>query len=128
MTKKELGNKGETAVCCYLQKYGYKIVRRNYSCRRGEIDIIAENAGTIAFVEVKSRKENSMVSGVDAVTYSKKLKIIKTAASYSYHNPLSKQARFDSAEVILRNDVPWAIRYYKDAFDMTGCDIMLSIK
>jgi putative endonuclease len=128
MTKKDLGNKGENAVCSYLQKYGYSILERNYSCPKGEIDIIAHNSDTIAFIEVKARKENSMVSGAEAVNYTKKLRIIKTAAWYSYANPLTKQPRFDIAEVILKNDVPSSIRYYKAAFDMTGSTVMLSFK
>lgn len=128
MTKRDLGNKGEDAVCRYIEKYGYSIVSRNFNCPKGEIDIIAENNDTIAFIEVKARKEDCVVSGAEAVNYSKKLKIIKTAAWYSYKNPLGKQPRFDIAEVILKNDIPSSIRYYKGAFDMTDCGIMLSFK
>ncbi len=128
MTRRELGNKGEDAVCRYIEKYGYKIVERNFICKKGEIDIIAENDDTIAFIEVKSRKEDSMVSGVEAVNYTKKMRIIKTAAYYTYQKPLVKQPRFDIAEVILKNNIPAILRYYKSAFDMTGSNIMLSFK
>lgn len=128
MTKRDLGNRGEEAVCRYVEKYGYKITARNFNCPRGEIDIIAESADTIAFIEVKARKEDCVVSGIDAVDYTKKRRIIRTAAWYSYGNPLSKQPRFDVAEVILKNDIPSAIRYYKGAFDMSDTGIMLSFK
>ncbi|MBP1564869.1 MAG: YraN family protein [Oscillospiraceae bacterium] len=128
MTKRDLGNKGEDAVCRYIEKYGYRIIERNFVCKKGEIDIIAENDDTIAFIEVKSRKEDSMVSGAEAVNYTKKMRIIKTAAYYTYKNPLTKQPRFDIAEVILKNNIPSLIRYYKSAFDMTDCNIMLSLK
>lgn len=128
MTKRDLGNKGEDAVCRYIEKYGYRIIERNFVCKKGEIDIIAENNDTIAFIEVKSRKEDSMVSGAEAVNYTKKMRIIKTAAYYTYKNPLTKQPRFDIAEVILKNNIPSLIRYYKSAFDMTDCNIMLSLK
>ncbi|MBE6842438.1 MAG: YraN family protein [Ruminococcus sp.] len=128
MTKRDLGNKGEDAVCRYIEKYGYRIIERNFVCKKGEIDIIAENDDTIAFIEVKSRKEDSMVSGAEAVNYTKKMRIIKTAAYYTYKNPLTKQPRFDIAEVILKNNIPSILRYYKSAFDMTDCNIMLSLK
>lgn len=128
MTKRDLGNKGEDAVCRYIEKYGYRIIERNFVCKKGEIDIIAENDDTIAFIEVKSRKEDSMVSGAEAVNYTKKMRIIKTAAYYTYKNPLTKQPRFDIAEVILKNNIPSVLRYYKSAFDMTDCNIMLSLK
>lgn len=128
MTKRDLGNKGEDAVCRYIEKYGYSIKARNYNCPKGEIDIIAENADTVAFIEVKARKEDCVVTGAEAVNHTKKMRIIKTAAWYTYKNPLSKQPRFDIAEVILKNDIPSAIRYYKSAFDMSDCGIMLSFK
>ncbi len=127
-SRRDLGGKGEDAVCLYLEKYGYTVVARNYICPRGEIDIIAENSDTVAFIEVKSRKENCLVSGIDSVGSTKKKRIIKTAAWYSYRYPLEKQPRFDIAEVILKNDIPAAIRYYKGAFDMTDCGIMLSFR
>ncbi len=128
MTRRDLGNRGEDAVCRYVEKYGYRVIARNFSCPRGEIDIIAENSDTIAFIEVKSRREDCIVSGIDAVDYTKKSRIIKTAAWYSYRSPLDRQPRFDIAEVILKNDIPSAIRYYKAAFDMTDSGIMLSFK
>ena len=128
MTKRDLGNKGEDVVCRYLEKYGYKVIERNFNCPKGEIDIIAETDDTIAFIEVKSRKEDCVVTGAKAVNNTKKMRIIKTAAWYSYKKPLTKQPRFDIAEVILKNDIPSAIRYYKSAFDMSNCGIMLSFK
>ncbi len=127
-TKRELGNRGEDAVCQYIRKFGYSIIERNFTCCKGEIDIIAQNDDTIAFIEVKARKEDSLVTGAEAVNYGKKLKIIKTAAWYSYKNPLEKQPRFDIAEIVLKNNIPAVLRYYKGAFDMSGCNIMLSFK
>ena len=67
MNSVEIGNIGEDYVCSYLIKQGYEIVERNYRIRGGEIDIIAVNNDYIAFVEVKSRKPNSMVGGFNAI-------------------------------------------------------------
>ena len=127
-SRREIGNRGEDAVCAYVEKYGYRVIARNYICPHGEIDIVAENSDTIAFIEVKSRKADCVVSGIDAVNRTKKRRIIKTAAWYTYRYPLEKQPRFDIAEVILKNDIPAAIRYYKGAFDMTDSGIMLSFR
>jgi len=127
MTSKEMGNIGEAAVCKYLIKKGYKIIERNFSYRGGEIDIIAQDKSTIVFIEVKARKRDCMVSGVEAVNRSKKKKIIKTAAYYSYKKPLKLQPRFDIAEVILEDEKAVAIRYYDEAFDMSGFNIMFSM-
>ena len=61
------GGEGEKRVANYLRQQGFAIVKRNYTCRYGEIDIIAENDEYILFVEVKTRKKDSLVSGEESV-------------------------------------------------------------
>ena len=56
MNNKILGNDGEKEATEYLIKNGYKIIERNFFCKRGEIDIIAKDGDTIVFIEVKTRK------------------------------------------------------------------------
>lgn len=51
--RRKAGNIGEDAVCGFLVRHGYEIIKRNFTVRGGEIDIIAEKADIIAFVEVK---------------------------------------------------------------------------
>jgi putative endonuclease len=48
------GLRGEEAAASWLAARGYSILARNFRCRGGEIDIIAEREGALAFVEVKS--------------------------------------------------------------------------
>ena len=120
MTKSEIGKLGEESVCTYLIERGYKITARNYRIKGGEIDIIAENGDYIAFVEVKSRKPDSMVSGFEAVNKRKRGLIIKTAADYccKYLNML--QPRFDVAQVIIDAGKVLSIDYILNAYDTTG--------
>ena len=59
MKRKELGNLGEKIALNYLQKENYRILERNFYCRQGEIDIIAQKQKEIVFVEVKTRTNNS---------------------------------------------------------------------
>ncbi|MDE5583526.1 MAG: YraN family protein [Ruminococcus sp.] len=120
MTASEIGKLGEEAVCEYLAENGYRIVKRNYRIRGGEIDIIAENDEYIAFVEVKSRKPDSMVSGFEAVNKRKKSLIIKTASDYCCKNPSELQPRFDVAEVIIDGGAVNSIDYIFNAYDTTG--------
>ncbi len=55
INKKSIGQKGEEIACKALEKEWYRIVERNFRCRQGEIDIIAEEKGVICFIEVKAR-------------------------------------------------------------------------
>jgi putative endonuclease len=126
MTSKEKGNMGENAVCGYLESYGYHIIERNFRIKGGEIDIIACNDEFIAFVEVKTRKKNSLVSAFDAVTFSKKKFIVRTASEYSCKFPLEYQPRFDIAEVIIEdNGCICEINYIENAFDTADYDYIL---
>jgi putative endonuclease len=54
MNTREIGNKGEDIACTFLSRKGFKVVARNYQRKWGEIDIIAQKAGKVHFVEVKS--------------------------------------------------------------------------
>lgn len=122
MNKRAIGNIGEESVCEYLTAHGYRIAARNYTIRGGEIDIIAENGEFLAFVEVKSRKPDSMVSGFDAVNSRKKGLIIRTASDYCVRFPNELQPRFDVAEVTIDRGRVLKIDYIENAFDTTGYD------
>ena len=124
MTKSETGKLGEESVCSYLLGMGYRIIARNYRIKGGEIDIIAENGDYIAFVEVKSRKPDSLVSGFEAVSKRKQGLIIKTAADYCLKHPNVWQPRFDVASVIIENGRVVSIDYVTNAFDTTGYNII----
>ena len=63
MTSAEIGSAGEKIAALYLEKKGYKILRRNFRVKGGEIDIIAENDDIISFVEVKSRSVHYISDG-----------------------------------------------------------------
>lgn len=51
---KDIGAKGESIVAKYLGNKGFRIIGRNYLKKWGEIDVIAEKAGKVHFVEVKT--------------------------------------------------------------------------
>ncbi|MCH5323886.1 MAG: YraN family protein [Eubacterium sp.] len=124
MTDKERkGRLGEDYTADFLIKKGCKIIARNYRKPCGEIDILAESGDKLLIVEVKTRKANSLVSGVEAVGYRKKGRIIAAAECYFADNGLELQPRYDIAEVtVTSGDEPRIIdfKYYKDAFDTTG--------
>lgn len=92
--KRFLGDIGENAAVRYLKRHGYKIIERNFSCRFGEIDIIAKDKEYLVFIEVKLRKSNDFGGALGAITPSKIEKIRKTANLYIMKNP-DIPVRFD---------------------------------
>lgn len=115
--RRKAGNIGEDAVCGFLVRHGYEIIKRNFTVRGGEIDIIAEKADIIAFVEVKTRTVGSMTSAEEAVDLRKQRLIITTAQAYLQNAAQPLQCRFDVAVVETEGGKVKKLRYYVNAFD-----------
>ena len=117
MDKKELGNKGESFAAEYYRKLGYSIASRNYSCRGGEIDIIAENEEYIIFVEVKTRSENALYQPSEAVDFNKQKRLTIAATKYLAETESEKQPQFDIFEVYTTNGRIFKVRRIENAFE-----------
>ncbi len=116
LNKKELGEWGEKLAVKYLKLKRYQIVERNYYCRLGEIDIIAEKSNYLVFIEVKTRRSSSFGLPQAAVNYRKKEKI-KSVASYylACHKNKNLQVRFDVISIMVKNKKP-QIEHFQGAF------------
>ena len=96
------GQAGENKACRFLKKEGYTIVEKNFRTRFGEIDIIADDRGTLCFIEVKSRSYNNYGTPGEFVDRRKIQKIEKTALGYIAKNNIkSADMRFDVVSVNL---------------------------
>ncbi len=125
MKKLEIGRFGEDHACELLKQKGFVIIKRNYHTRRGEIDIIAANEYYIMFVEVKTRKVNSLVTGEAAVNASKRKKIYFAAIDYLLKNPTDKQPRFDVIALTANTENEVNIiksEHYENVFGAEVCD------
>ena len=89
------GQDGEQAAVKYLLAKGYKLLKKNYSCRLGEIDIIFMHGKYIIFTEVKTRKSGSMISGLESIDNRKIRKLTLAASKYLSENRTELQPRFD---------------------------------
>jgi putative endonuclease len=114
--RQRLGADGESLACAELEKLGYRIVERNYRTRSGEIDIVAADADTIVFVEVKTKTDGSFGDPVEEVTPQKQQQIISMGEWYSTCclQP-DTPCRFDVVGVDL-SAIPPKITIYQDAF------------
>lgn len=113
MNKRQIGSKYEAIAASYMQEHGMKILRRNYYCRQGEIDLIARDEPYLLFVEVKYRKNLQGGYPAEAVTPLKQRRIIQAARYYLYeqHLPEDTPVRFDVVAILGDN-----IQYIRNAF------------
>ena len=114
MEKQRLGRQAELIAAAYLESQGYTICCHNYRAGRGEIDLIAERAGMLVFVEVKSRRSRRHGFPEEAVSSGKADKIAQTAQHYIESNDCQQDIRFDILSVEL--EPPYTISHFEDAF------------
>ena len=103
----------------YLRKKRFKIVAAGYSCRFGEIDLIAADRKFLVFVEVKLRKSADFAKAMEYVDRRKQDRIRVTASMYLSDNPTHLQPRFDVIEIYAPEGTATArpeIRHLEDAF------------
>ncbi|MFC5817333.1 YraN family protein [Nonomuraea harbinensis] len=80
--KNELGRHGEQLAADYLRAEGMTIIERNWRCRHGEIDIIAEDGPTLVVVEVKTRSGTSHGTALESVRPAKLARLRALAAKW----------------------------------------------
>jgi len=106
------GQGGETRATALLTREGYTIVERNYRCSLGELDIVARDGDVLAFVEVRSRADDSHGDAAEMVTRDKQHQVTRVAECYLLdRDPSDARMRFDV--VAITGD---AIELIKDAW------------
>ena len=114
MSTHSVGRQAEARAAKFLEeKYAYKILQKNYTCRLGEIDLIAEERGTLVFAEVRLRSGRGLFGGAaESVTAAKRARLIAAARLYLARRP-EADCRFD---VFLIDGEPQQVRWIRDAF------------
>jgi putative endonuclease len=97
-----LGRTGERLAMERLIAQGYRIVERNFRCRYGEIDLIAEQGADLVFVEVKTRRGTSHGLPEEAIVLVKQRKLVEVATYYlDLHSCADRSWRIDVVAVQL---------------------------
>lgn len=111
--KRDTGRRYEQAAARYLEQQGLRILERNYRCRQGEIDLIAQDGRVLVFVEVKYRKTAAKGEPAEAVTPLKQQRIRSVASYYLYSRRHGEDApcRFDIIGILGEE-----LRWIRDAF------------
>ena len=114
---KEFGRRGEGAAARYLERFGYEILERNWTCPAGEADIIARDCDTLVFIEVKTRSGISHGFPEEAVDAEKRARYEKIAAWYLRDcDFIDVSVRFDVIALLVVSDDRAFIKHYCNAF------------
>jgi len=112
---KQFGKLGEDIAAGYLERKGYKILVRNYTYARVEVDVVCEYNNEIIFVEVKTRTSDQMAYPEQAVGKAKQKNIRLAAESFLEENQITSSVRFDIIAVV-KNESKFEIEHFEDAF------------
>jgi putative endonuclease len=114
--KRHAGSGGEDVASAWLEAQGYRVVERNWRCRSGEVDLIVRRGSLTVFVEVKERRSGSHGRGLEAVTWTKRRRVVRAARLYAAARGLTDtDLRFDVVSVDGRE-----VRHEPGAFDVDG--------
>jgi putative endonuclease len=102
MKRRETGILGEKLARDYLKKQGYRILETNYNCPHGEIDIVAKQKDTVAFIEVRTKTGSQFGTPEESITRTKKGRMKASALHYlQTHDNLPQSWRIDVVAVEL---------------------------
>ena len=116
-----LGAEGEERAARYLTRRGYRILARNVRADGVEIDLVVGRAGTVAFVEVKTRRSRTHGAGEEAVDSRKRARLARGAAAWlREHGRFARRVRFDVIVCEPAANDALRIRHLAGAFDANG--------
>lgn len=113
-----LGRWSEKRCERFLKGHGLRTLTRNYRCKMGELDLVMVDAdGSIVFVEVRSRTQDSQVPPEATITSEKRAHISRTARLFLAVNKIEdRPLRFDVITLVLGRSGPPQIQYFPNAF------------
>ena len=106
------GARAEDRCAELLRAAGLLLIERNWHCRLGEIDLIAEDRGTLVFAEVRMRRAFAFGGAGESVTAAKRARLLAAAGLYLSRRPEAR-CRFD---VFLVDGPAGDIKWIRDAF------------
>ena len=96
---------GERLAAEHLTAKGYRIRERNFRTAAGEIDIVAEAGGVLAFVEVRCRRGSSMGTAAESLSPAKQRRMVEMAEAYGQaRENLPEQWRIDLIAIDFKSD------------------------
>jgi putative endonuclease len=91
------GRAAEDAALRFLQSMGCVLLRRNYRCRLGEIDLVVRDGDSLVFVEVRARDSDAYGGAAASIGRGKQRRLAAAARHFLMTHPQAARlpARFD---------------------------------
>lgn len=114
---RSLGRLAERRAESLLRARGLRLVVRNFVCRFGEIDLVMDDNGTLAIIEVRARGPGSLCNAAESVSRTKQTRIISATRYLLAGRPglAERPVRFDVV-AISESHGDNAITWIRDAF------------
>ena len=117
MDRAVLGKAGERAAAKYLRRRGYRILKHNYRCQLGEIDLIALDVETLVFAEVKARTVSTDAEPLIDLRRDQRSRIMNAAQCFLLEaGATGWPSRFDVLGLSWGKGRRWSIQHFVDAF------------
>ncbi|HXF67157.1 MAG TPA: YraN family protein [Burkholderiales bacterium] len=111
------GRGAEALAAALLERAGLTILARNYRCRFGEIDLVAQSGPTLVFVEVRARRSEQFGGAAASITRAKRRRLLAAARHYLAARGEDRPCRFD---VVLARGAGLELEWVQDAFGDDG--------
>lgn len=119
LTPRGLGRLGESVASRLLGQKSYHVIARNWTCDRGEVDLVALDGSSLVFVEVKTRRGAGSLAPEMAVDLEKQRRLRRVGREFLASHPLlpHDRIRFDVVAVSMTRRGRIAdVRHFTDAF------------
>ena len=114
--RQRLGGVAEERAAQHLRAAGLRLLHRNYRCRRGELDLVAREGGTLVIVEVRLRSSSRFGGAAASITHAKRRRIVRATRHLlaRYPSLQKRPVRFDA---VLVGAPGGPIEWLRGAFD-----------
>lgn len=113
--QRDRGLSAEADGARWLERQGYRLLRRNVASRYGEMDVVALDGDTLCFVEIKARRSGAYGSPFEAVTRDKQRRLTRCARAYLARHPWEGPCRFDVLGMSAEGEI-WRFELVRNAF------------
>jgi len=112
--RQRLGRWGEGLAARYLERLGCTILARNWRCPAGEVDLIVREGATLAFVEVRTRRDSAYGSPEESLTADKLAHMLAVAQTYVYEQAWDGDWRLDVVAIEVRHKGAPSTEWYRN--------------